>query len=169
MKMTKNDFELVKRTSFEIFVRAFIQKGYKEKAFNIVSKILRSLKLTRKVKPFMFLNLALDRAEFRFELRVNKFSKPPKKQKGRPKLRGRIFHVGGSRVRRRAVKELLKNSDLRNEETMAERVVSEIYDICLNRGITLRKKKEFYASIYGARATLEVIKRHRRRKRINRL
>jgi hypothetical protein len=52
---------------------------------------------------------------------------------------------------------------------MPYKVVAEIHDICLNKGITVQKKREFYSSIYGARATLEVIKRHRRRKRINRL
>lgn len=167
--MKLESLSLEKRTGFETLVRAFIHKGYKERAFKIVLETLKDLKFSKKVKPLAFFNLALDRTELRFELRVNKFSKPPKKQKGRPKLRGRLFYVGGPRVRRRAVKELLKNSMLRNEESMSQKVVEEIYDICNNKGITLRKKKEFYTSIYGARATLEVIKRHRRRKRINRL
>lgn len=167
--MKSLSLSLQRRTAFETLIRAFIQKGYKEKAFKIVLEIFRHLKFSKKVKPFKFFNRALDRTEMRFELRVNKFIKPPKKQKGRPKLRGRLFYVSGPRVRRKAVKELLKNSLSRTEETMSERVVEEIFDICANRGVTLRKKREFYHSVYGARATLEVIKRHRRRKRINRL
>jgi ribosomal protein S7 len=166
---TKSLAILNERTGFETLVRAFTRKGCKEKALKIVFTILKVLKFSKKIKPFSFLNLALDRTELRFELRVNKFSKPPKKQKGRPKLRGRIFHVSGARVRRRAVKELIRNSILRNEDTMFARVVAEIHDICLNKGITIRKKKEFYSSINNARATLEIVKRHRRRKRVNRL
>jgi PleD family two-component response regulator len=107
---SKISFALNTRTGFETLVRSFIRKGYKEKALKIVLKILHNLKFSKRIKPFAFLNAALDRTELRFELRVNKFIKPPKKQKGRPKLRGRIFYVGGARVRRRAVKELLKNS-----------------------------------------------------------
>ena len=167
--MKVNSLYLNKRTSFETLVRLFIQKGYKEKAFKIVLQILKKLKFTQKKEPLSFLNNALDNSDVRYELRVNKFSKPPKKQKGRPKLRGRIFHVVGPRVRRRTVKELVKNSLLRNEESMIEKVVEEISEMTENKGITMRKKKEFYESIYAARATIEVIKRHRRRKRINKL
>jgi len=58
---------------------------------------------------------------------------------------------------------------LRNEENMIEKVVVEIRDMFKNKGVTMRKKREFYESIYNARATIEVLKRHRRRKRINRL
>src|SRR5690348_17169304 len=106
--MSIRELDLNKRTSFETLVRAFIKKGYKEKAFKIVLEILKRLKFQTKREPLRFLNKSLDKSECRFELRVNKFSKPPKKQKGQPKLRGRLFYVGGARVRRRAVKELLK-------------------------------------------------------------
>jgi ribosomal protein S7 len=167
--MPIRELDLNKRTSFETLVRAFIKKGYKEKAFKIVLEILKRLKFQTKREPLRFLNKSLDKSECRFELRVNKFSKPPKKQKGQPKLRGRLFYVGGARVRRRAVKELLKNSISRNEENMVEKVVEEVCDMFLKKGITMRKKREFYDSIYNARATIEVVKRHRRRKKINRL
>lgn len=169
MLISIRDLDLNKRTSFETLVRAFVKKGYKEKAFKIVLSILKSLKFKIKKDPLVFLNHALDKSELRFELRVNKFMKPPKKQKGQPKLRGRLFYVGGSRVRRRAVKELLKNSITRNEENMVDKVVVEICDMFQKKGITMRKKREFYDSIYNTRATIEVLKRHRRRKRINRL
>lgn len=167
--MPIRELDLNKRTSFETLVRAFIKKGYKEKAFKIVLEILKRLKFQTKREPLRFLNKSLDKSECRFELRVNKFSKPPKKQKGQPKLRGRLFYVGGARVRRRAVKELLKNSISRNEENMVEKVVEEVCDMFLKKGVTMRKKREFYDSIYNARATIEVVKRHRRRKKINRL
>lgn len=166
--MKIKDLDLTRRSSFEILVRSFIKKGYKEKAFKIVLKILARLKFVTKRDPLDFLNKALDKAECRFELRVNKFMKPPKKQKGQPKLRGRLFYVGGPRVRRRAVKELVVNS-LSKIDSMEENVVDEIVALVLDKGITTRKKREFYDSIYNARATLEVIKRHRRRKKINRL
>lgn len=169
MAISIRQLDLNKRTSFETLVRAFIQKGYKEKAFKIVLSILKNLKFKTKKDPLKFLNRALDKSELRFELRVNKFMKPPKKQKGQPKLRGRLFYVEGARVRRRAVKELLKNSVSRNEDTMIDRVVVEISDMFKLKGVTIRKKREFYNSIYNARATIEVIKRHRRRKKINRL
>lgn len=169
MLISIRDLDLNKRTSFETLVRAFIKKGYKEKAFKIVLSILKSLKFKTKRDPLKFFNRALDKSEMRFELRVNKFMKPPKKQKGQPKLRGRLFYIGGSRVRRRAVKELLKNSITRNEENMVDKVVVEICDMFIKKGVTMRKKREFYDSIYNARATIEVLKRHRRRKRINRL
>lgn len=169
MAISIRELDLNKRTSFETLVRAFIKKGYKEKAFKIVMSILRDLKFRTKRNPLNFLNKALDKSELRFELRVNKFMKAPKKQKGQPKLRGRLFYVEGARVRRRAVKELLKNSKNRNEDTMIDRVVVEISDMFKNKGVTMRKKREFYNSIYGARATIEVIKRHRRRKKISRL
>jgi len=167
--MPIRELDLNKRTSFETLVRAFVKKGYKEKAFKIVLEILKRLKFQTKREPLRFLNKSLDKSECRFELRVNKFSKPPKKQKGQPKLRGRLFYVGGARVRRRAVKELLKNSISRNEENMVEKVVEEVCDMFLKKGVTMRKKREFYDSIYNARATIEVVKRHRRRKKINRL
>jgi ribosomal protein S7 len=169
MLISIRELDLNKRTSFETLVRSFIKKGYKEKAFKIVMSILRRLKFRTRKDPLDYLNRALDKSELRFEIRVNKFMKPPKKQKGQPKLRGRLFYVGGARVRRRAVKELLKNSMLRNEENMIEKVVVEIRDMFKNKGVTMRKKREFYESIYNARATIEVLKRHRRRKRINRL
>ena len=167
--MKFNELNLEKRTSFETLVRAFIRKGYKEKAFIMVLRILTRLKFQTKNEPLNFFSKALDKSECRFELRVNKFSKPPKKQKGRPKLRGRLFYVGGPRVRRRAVKELINASMSRIDDTMEEKVVEEISEMFLNKGITLRKKREFCDSIYNARATIEVIKRHRRRKKINRL
>lgn len=169
MTIKIRDLDLDKRTSFETLVRSFIQKGYKEKAFKIVLKILTELKFRRHTEPLSFLNRSLDKSECRFELRVNKFSQPPKKQKGQPKLRGRLFYVGGSRVRRRAVKELVKNSLTRLEDNMVEKVVEEISDMFVEKGVTMRKKREFYHSIYNARATIEVVKRHRRRKKINRL
>lgn len=167
--MRSRDLNLNRRNSFETFVRSFIKKGYKEKAFKIVLRILASLKFQVKQDPIFLLNQALEKAECRFELRVNKFRKPPKKQKGRPKLRGRLFHVGGPRVRRRAVKDLIKYGMSRIDDTLEERMVEEISAMFFDKGITLRKKCEFYESIVNARATIEVIKIHRRRKRINRL
>jgi ribosomal protein S7 len=169
MTIKIRDLDLDKRTSFETLVRSFIQKGYKEKAFKIVLKILTELKFRKHTDPLLFLNRSLDKSECRFELRVNKFSQTPKKQKGQPKLRGRLFYVGGSRVRRRAVKDLVKNSLTRLEDNMVEKVVEEISDMFIEKGVTMRKKREFYNSIYNARATIEVVKRHRRRKKINRL
>lgn len=166
--MKIRDLDLNKRTSFEILVRAFIKKGFKEKAFKIVLKILTKLKFQTNQEPFEFLNKALDKAEYHYELRVNKFMKPPKKQKGQPKLRGRLFYIGGPRVRRRAVKELVVNS-LSKIDSMEENFVEEISNLVSNKGITLQKKEDFYSSIYNARATIEIVKRHRRRKKISRL
>lgn len=167
--MKLQPLRLDQRSAFEIVVRAFIQKGFKERAFKIVFNIFRDLKFSKKVDPFKLFHLALNRTEMHFELRVNKFIKPPKKQKGRPKLRGRLFYVSGPRVRRLAIKDLLKNSLSRSEGTVSERIVEEVSDICSGKGVTIRKKKALLNSIYGARATLEVVKRHRRRKRISRL
>lgn len=169
MTVKIRELDLDKRTSFETLVRSFIQKGYKEKAFNIVLRILTLLKFRRRTEPLTFFSKALDKSECRFELRVNKFSQPPKKQKGQPKLRGRLFYVGSSRVRRRAVKDLVKNSLTRAEDDIVEKVVEEISDMFVEKGVTMRKKREFYNSIYNARATIEVVKRHRRRKKVNRL
>jgi hypothetical protein len=134
-----------------------------------VLTILSRLKFEGEQDPLLLLYWALEKASARFELRENKLIKPPKKQKGRPKLRGRLFPIIGARVRRRAVKDFLKYSSVRIENTAIDRIVEEILDIDKGRGITPRRKRSFYNSINGARATLEVIKRHRRRKRINRL
>lgn len=166
---TSKELELNTRLACEILTRGFIKKGYKEKAFKIVFEILSCLKFRSKQDPAVFLEWLLAVASYVIELRVNKLFKVPKKQKGRPKLRGRLFPVTGARVLRRAVKEVLKNSLSRSEDTAIEKVVEEFMDMSIKKGVTLRKKREFYTSILGARATLEVVKRHRRRKRINRL
>ena len=49
---------LEKRTSFEMLLRAFIKKGYKEKAFKMVLKILTRLKFQTKKEPLSFFSSA---------------------------------------------------------------------------------------------------------------
>ena len=72
------------------------------------------------------------------------------------------------RARRRAIKEFVKTSSSRVETKLFDRLYNELIDLTQKKGLTLKKKRDFYAMIQSMRASVEVIKRKKRRKRVNR-
>jgi ribosomal protein S7 len=156
-------------------VRNLIKKGHKEKAFKIIFIFLtllkKRLKLRRKKlfkNVFHFLFKVLVRLENRIELRIKRqFGK--KKKKKQIKLRGRIFYVGGLRAHRRAVKDFVKSSKIRIDDTLSEKLNTEIIEMSKGKGYALKKKLELFSTIEKLRPSLTHIKKKIRRKRIKRV
>jgi ribosomal protein S7 len=150
-------------------VNTLTRAGKKERSFRQVYDILQKIKFELNQNPLALCALSLKACETRLELKLSNLMRFQKKKQGEVKIRGRLVYVGELRAQRRAIKELSKSIFSRSEQKLKDKIYGELIDLCVNKGLTVKKKRDFYALIQKIRPSVEVVKRRKRRKKVNKL
>jgi len=153
---------------FNHLLNNLIKSGNKERAFRKVYFVLRKLKIEFGTNPLELCIKGLKNCETRLELKLSNLMRFQKKKSGEVKIKGRLTHVGKMRAHRRAIKDLVKTALSRVETKLDNKICNELSDVVEMKGLTLKKKRDFYSLIQKIRPSVEVVKRRKRRKRINR-
>lgn len=152
---------------FNHLLNNLIKSGNKERAFRKVFFVLKKLKTELGTNPLEVCIKSLKNCETRLELKLSNLMRFQKKKSGEVKIKGRLTHVGKMRAHRRAIKDLVKTALSRIETKLDNKILSELSDVVEMKGLTLKKKRDFYSLIQKIRPSVEVVKRRKRRKKIN--
>src|SRR6185312_12376547 len=153
---------------FNHLLNNLIKSGNKERAFRKVYFILNKLRTELRANPLELCIKGLKNCETRLELKLSNLMRFQKKKSGEVKIKGRLTNVGKMRANRRAIKDLVKTALSRVETKLDNKICNELSDVVEMKGLTLKKKRDFYSLIQKIRPSVEVVKRRKRRKKINR-
>jgi ribosomal protein S7 len=166
---------------FHIFLNNLVKKGNKEKALKILFNMLKKLKFKTKKDPLSLLELILYKNEKKIQLDISNLDDIKRLEKKKIKIKnsklkkkyirpkGFITYVHGIRLKRKSLKDFLKISREHNGvKSFKNKIYFEFLLSVFNKGLTYKKKREYFNDIKKLRPSLKLTKKrsNARRKRI---
>ncbi len=126
---------------------------------------MKNIKRKSHGDPFMIFSRAIRQLFIHIETLPVSFFKTKKNIKKRV----RFNLVNNNRLKRHLFKMLLKSCKSRYEKSLEDKISNEIIDSLNFKSLSLKNKREFLLELRKLRPSAIIVKRKKRRKKINRL